>query len=334
MSFYRAALLVAVSLGAACAQDVISAKSGMIHYTEGVVTLDGVEVVKKNSADFPAMKEGAELKTTMGRAEVLLSPGVFMRVAENSGVRLVKNDILDTQLGITGGSLLIEVSEAEKNSALSVAVGETKLDLGRRGLYRIDFSPAQVRVYNGSALAVAGGQTVTVKEGKEATLNTAVIVQSKFDKEETDAFYRWASRRSGYIASANLSAAKRTYDNGTSMAYSNWMYNPYFGMFTYMPYRGLYHSPFGYSYFSPGAVANVFYRPVYNSPSSGGFGGGGMDAGRGMSDMGGRSSGGSYSSGSTMSAPAVSSAPAAAAAGARGGDGGGGGGGRGAGGGR
>ncbi len=138
MSLYRSLLLVAACGGAVFAQDVISAKSGLIHYMEGVVKVDGAEVVKKSTADFPAMKEGSELQTAMGRAEVLLSPGVFLRISENSSVRLDRNDLLDTQLTLTGGTVLIEVSEAEKNQSLTVAVGKTKLDLARHGLYRVD----------------------------------------------------------------------------------------------------------------------------------------------------------------------------------------------------
>ncbi len=333
MTLYRSALVVAFCAGAVFAQDVISAKSGLIHYYEGLVTLDGKEVVKKSTADFPAMKENSELRTELGRAEVLLSPGVFLRISENSGVKLLRNDLLDTRLALTAGSVLVEVGETEKNQSLQLQVGESKIDLGKRGLFRVDFSPAAVKVYDGSAVVVVAGQTVTVKEGRQAGL-TGVVAQSKFDKEDTDAFYRWASRRSGYIATANLAAAKRSYDNGSTMAFSNWVWNPYFGMFTYLPFNGMYRSPFGYAYYSPRAVANVYYRPVYNAPSYGGWNSPGiMDSGRGMSDMGGRGSMGGYSGGGvTASAPAVSSAPAAPAASGRGSDGGGGG--RGAGGGR
>lgn len=310
MSLSRLAVLVGVCAGAVCAQNVISAKSGLIHYVEGVVKLDGTEVVKKSTADFPSMKQGSELRAEMGRAEILLSPGVFLRVAENSGVKLLRNDILDTALELTAGSALIEVSEAEKNQSLTVMVGDAKLDISRRGLFRIDFQPAQVRVYDGSAVVVSSGQQLTVKEGKLANLN-GVIAQSKFDKEDTDAFWRWAQRRSGYIASANMAAAKRSYDRGGSMALSDWAWNPYFGMFTYLPYRGMYRSPFGYTYYSPITIGNVFYRPVYNPGYSGGGWGGGMSS-SGMStmtDRGSMASYGGYNSGggSVMSAPSVSS---------------------------
>jgi len=299
------------------AQDVISAKSGLVHYFEGAVTLDGTEIVKKN-AEFTSMKQGSELKTGLGRAEVLLAPGIFLRVGENSSFRLVANDLLSTRIALTSGSILLEVGEIEKNQSLTMTVAEAMIDFNRRGLFRVDADPAELRVHDGSAVVVSGDQSLTVKEGKLLAL-TAVLAPTRFDKDEGDAFYRWASRRSGYIASANLTAAKRAYDGGSSFSTSNWVYNPYFGMFTFLPLSGMYRSPFGYAYYSPHTIAGYYYRPAYNpmpSANSGGWNPPAItDSGRGMSSMGGR---GGYSSGPAMAAPPMSSAPAAAAGAGRG----------------
>ncbi|MBC7927773.1 MAG: FecR domain-containing protein [Bryobacteraceae bacterium] len=315
---YKSAGLLVLTAVAALAQDVISAKSGLIHYTEGVVRLDGSEVQRKN-AEFPSMKVGGELRTGTGRAEVLLSPGVFVRVPEDSAFRMVRNDLLDTKLELTAGTILVEVGDVEKNQSLSVSVGEANVDLSKRGLFQIAFRPAELRVIDGSAVVQNNGQSLTVKEGRLTALN-GVLSLEKFDKEEGNAFLRWASRRSGYIAAANLTSAKREYDNGSSMAYSSWAYNPYFGMFTYIPNRGMYHNPFGYSFYSPNAISGVYYRPSYPTNSYGGWNGPTIgESARGMGDMGGRGSYGGYSGGGGgMSAPAASSGPAAPAAGGRG----------------
>src|ERR1700683_1079843 len=69
-----------VLAGASCAwgQSVISAQSGMIHYVEGKVLLEGQPVDPK-FGEFPAVKNNQVLETTEGRAEILLTPGVFLR---------------------------------------------------------------------------------------------------------------------------------------------------------------------------------------------------------------------------------------------------------------
>lgn len=322
MNYCQAAGLALLVATISPAQDVISARSGLLHYTEGVVTINGKPVERK-AAEFPAMKQGEELRTETGRAEILLMPGVFLRVSEDSGLRLVKNDLSDTQLEVLSGSVLLEVGDIDKTQSLTVSVGQTAMEFTKRGLFRIDFDPARISVFDGSAVVVSGNQPVTVKEGRQAALG-GVVNPEKFNKESTDAFHRWAGRRSGYIAAANIVAARRVHDGVVPWQVSNWMYNPYFGMFTYLPVNGLYRNPFGYSFYSPLTIQRVYYRPdpIPFDPNLGGGGGPGFGGRGGPSDMGGRSMG-SYSGGGGMSAPAAPSGPAAPAAGGRGAGGGG-----------
>jgi hypothetical protein len=310
---YVGLLAFALAFGSAgYAQDVIAAKAGVIHYTEGDVNIAGKPVVMK-SGDFPEMQKGQELTTGLGRAEVLLGPGVFLRVAEQSAFRLVTNALEDTRLDLTAGSILIEAGEFEpKHHGIVVTVGSTQVEVVKRGLYRIDFNPGLLRVYEGNATVIAGGQPVTTKEGRQTTLG-AVPNPERFNKERGDAFYRWAARRSSYIAMANIAAAKRLHDNGTAGGWNtgNWLFNPYFGCFTYIPASGLYRSPFGWAFYSPRTVERVYYRPpaqIYNPPSMGGFDGG--IGHRGYSDYGGRSSMGSHSAGGSAAPPPAPAAPA------------------------
>jgi hypothetical protein len=293
------------------AQNVISARSGLIHYVEGKVTLNGQQVVVK-TAEFPEMKEGQELRTELGRAEILLAPGSFLRIAEDSAFRLVNNRLEDTKLEVLAGSALLEIGEFNsKEQAITVNVGETAVEVRKAGLYRIDANPPQLRVHDGQAGVVSGGQAVTIKEGRQTAL-TVAIGPEKFDKEKGDAFLRWAARRSGYIATANMAAAKRLYDGGMPWRMSSWMYDPYFGAFTFIPARGMYRCPFGYAYYSPGAIRNMYYRPQpsYNAGYGGGSMGGFDGAPRAWGDSSGRGSMGGYSSSAPVSAPPAAAAPA------------------------
>src|ERR1700686_1161610 len=79
----------------AWAQSVISAHSGVIHYVEGDVTIDGAAVHPK-FAEFPDVKSGQSLATGEGRVELLLTPGVFLRLTDNSSVRMISNVLADT----------------------------------------------------------------------------------------------------------------------------------------------------------------------------------------------------------------------------------------------
>ncbi|HYO84519.1 MAG TPA: FecR family protein [Bryobacteraceae bacterium] len=309
MTYYRLAYFGLMAALALPAQDVISAKPGLIHYTEGAVTLGGKPVELK-AGEYPEVKKGQELATDAGRVEVLLSPGVFLRLAENSSARLVANALEDVKIELLRGSMLLEVGEFDRKfNNLSVTAGDAAIEVVNRGLVRIDREPALLKVYEGSVAVVAGGQPLTIKEGRQ-TLLSGVLAPERFNKDGNDAFHRWAARRSSYIALANIQAAKRVSDNSVPWRVNNWIYNPYFGSFTYMPARGMYRNPFGYSFYSPVTVGRVYYRPpapVFSNPSDSGWSPG--LGTRSYGDYSGRSTMGTYSAGGGSAAPA----PAAAA---------------------
>jgi hypothetical protein len=295
----RAVLCVGVGAVAALAQSVISARSGMIHYVEGQVFL-GDQAVQSKFGSFPEVKENGTLRTQTGRAEVLLTPGVFLRLGENSSFRMVTNRLIDTRLEFISGSAVIEADELPKDNSVTVVYKDTAIRLAKKGLYRFDGSPAALHVFDGEADVKAGDRTIEVKDGKMVTLDSD-LAMAKFNKNATDPLDRWSRRRGEYLAMANVSAANSIRRSGSSWMASGWRWNPYFGMFTFIPMSGVAYSPYGYRFWSPVAVGRVYERPVV---SSGGFGG--MGASRGCSAMGQTSSG--YS-GVVASAPAASSAP-------------------------
>jgi hypothetical protein len=269
-------------LGAAAwGQSVISARSGIIHYLEGQVFLEEKPVAAK-FGQFPDIKEGNVFRTGDGRAEILLTPGVFLRVGENSSVRMVANKLTNTRVEIITGSALVECAEVMKDNMVTFMFRDKTISLLKKGLFRIDTDPATLRVYDGEALVQSAGVTATVKDGRMLPLNDAVLVSSKFNKEDGDSLYRWAKRRAGALAVANLSAARQVQQQGNGFynsgsyggmyGMSGWQYNPYFGMFTYLPYRGVYNSPFGYRFWSPYTIQQVYEHPSYtwNNNTGGG----------------------------------------------------------------
>lgn len=72
-------LLLALVAVPASAQPVISAKSGMVAKIQGNVFLDD-QALADSSTHFPDVKEKQVVRTEDGLAEILLTPGVFLRV--------------------------------------------------------------------------------------------------------------------------------------------------------------------------------------------------------------------------------------------------------------
>lgn len=301
--------LAALAAAPAAAQSAISARSGMVHYVEGEVLLAD-KAVESKFGQFPEIKENQVLETRLGRAEVLLSPGVFLRMDENTAVRMVTNRLIDTRLEVEKGVVLIEAVELLKDNNITLTVKGASVTPKKNGLYRIDAGAGVIRVYDGEAAVEQGTDRLTLKTARETTVGTVLVAQ-KFDNKSGDSLYRWGKRRSEYIAMANLSGS-RSLRNRSGWISSGWLWNPYFGMFTYVPSRGVYYSPYGYAFWSPRTVARVYERPRQDPSAFAGGGGGysGFNPALGYNTA--PRSSGAYSSPAASAAPA-GQAPAAAA---------------------
>lgn len=272
-----AVLLVGTS--SAWAQQVISAHSGVIHFVEGQVTLEGTPVQPK-FAEFPDVKNGQTLASQDGRAEVLMTPGVILRIGENSSFKMLSNSRSDTRLEVLSGEAVAEVGELLPTNAITLVYGDVHIELIKRGLYQVSADPGKLRVYEGEARVTAGNQTLVARKGREVLMG-AVLDMNGFDVKDVDALMRWASRRSEALAQANVSSARTASSQGymgsgygygsmlgSGLGSGMWAYNPWYGMFTYLPYgNGMYYSPFfGYPYYSSGNIG-------YYVPTGGGGGG-------------------------------------------------------------
>jgi hypothetical protein len=290
MRYGCAVLCLALGSVPAGAQSVISAHSGMIHYIEGDVAIDGTSIHPK-FAQFPEVKSSQVLATEEGRAEVLLTPGVFLRLAENSSVRMLSNSLADTRIAVIFGSVLIEAGELLPNNAVSFEVQGAHIAIPKKGLYRIDADAARLEVFDGQALVTLDRDTVTARKGHRVTLAGETLSDEKFDVKTTDPFYRWSGRRAEYIAAANVTAAHVAANSDYRSSYTSgggggvggsgaWSWNPWFGMYTFLPASGVYWSPFGSAFYSPGVVNTLYLsqRPIYGRPAFGNSGGmlGGM----------------------------------------------------------
>ena len=215
------------------------------------------------------------------------TPGVFLRLAENSSVRMVSSKLTDTRVEVLTGSALVEVDDLPKDDSIMLLSKGSTILLVKHGLYRVDADAGVFKVYDGEALVKAESEQLTLRKGKETVLSGALVAQN-FDPKDDDELYRWSDRRSGYLAKANVSSA-----SGLSSSYggyggygnyglggrSGWLYNSMFGMYTYVPYDGFLFSPFGYGFYSP---YSVWQAPYYYY---GGGGGGGVGGGRGIAGV-------------------------------------------------
>ena len=268
------AVFSAVGTQLAPAQLAISGQAGLIHYTEGKIFLND-QLIEPKFGEFAQMKDGQQLRTEEGRVEVLLSPGIFLRLGENSALRMVNNQLVDTRLELLSGEALLQVDEIIKGDSLVVTYRDYAVQFLKAGVYRLTSEPEQLRVYNGEASVDINGETKVVKDGHSLTL-ASTLQEAKFDKNDVDDLYKWSRLRSQYIAMANVSSAKTMLDSGAYQWWWQggvWDYNPFFGMYTFIPFGGMYYDPWGFAFWSPFTIDSYLGTwPVYYTTGGSGSG--------------------------------------------------------------
>ncbi|MGP0073057.1 MAG: hypothetical protein ACLPWF_14130 [Bryobacteraceae bacterium] len=196
-----------LAAGSLWAQAVISTHSGVVQYVEGHAFLADKPVEPK-FGQFPDIKENQEFRTEDGRAEILLTPGVFLRIGENSSIRMLSTRLTDTRVEVLSGSAIIESNEMPKDNGIELVYKKESMRLVKQGLYRVDTEPAHFQVYEGEAVVTDASGQLTLRSGKQTNL-AGVLMAENFDRkpDDQDALYRWSDRRASYVAQANVVAA-------------------------------------------------------------------------------------------------------------------------------
>ncbi len=187
-------------------QAVISTRSGLIHYFEGSVYVAG-QPLQARLGKFTSIPEGAELRTEQGRAEVLLTPGVFLRIGEKSTVRMVANALQDTRVELLAGSVMVDSGEPAAGTSVTLIYQGWNAHQAEKGLYRIDAQPPRLEVRQGEVdVAATGGTPVQVQQGEDLPL-AQVLVPEKSAVDPPDALGEWAEGRAEAVATDNAIAA-------------------------------------------------------------------------------------------------------------------------------
>ena len=85
------------------------ARPGTVNYVEGQAAMGGQSLDAKSVG--AELTEGQSVTTLNGKAEILLTPGVFLRLGPNSSAKLVAAGLADTQVQIDQGHAMIEVDQ-------------------------------------------------------------------------------------------------------------------------------------------------------------------------------------------------------------------------------
>ncbi|MBI4472578.1 MAG: FecR domain-containing protein [Acidobacteria bacterium] len=262
-------------------QYVVSTKAGLVNFVQGDV----------NVAVGESVAAGAPIKTGPGAfAEVLLNPGSFLRMAENSEVILDNVDLSDIAVKAVSGAVVIEASEILPEFPLKVTTGNISVLIVQSGVYK--FEDGKATIIEGK-LETADSR-IAYKKGWSVVLKDSAYRSLKIAKNESQTVLEnWSQRRSALMLAANMQTFQAFRRAGfVTTARSSWMWVPTYGFYTFWPsYRT--RSAYGQRNY-----VTYNYNEVNLGGVSGGAGGnssGGIDASsRGGSSGSGGSGGGSY----------------------------------------
>ena len=256
---------------------MISAKAGGINAVTG-----RAKVHMKGGADWQQLmvtddlEAGDMVRTEVGaRVEMLLNPGSYLRLGENSEFELVNNSLENLEVRLLRGTAIVEATGTDDTELLiNISTPHTKLAIVRHGLYRLNVVPEGATelivrkgrvMLNDSHTKVKGGNKVIFS----STSGVSVAKLQDADKKDRNDVDVWSKERAEALAKANrrisdrmLSSAFASYRSSDWLfgSYRNsgvWFFNPLSRCFTFLPFYLGWGSPYGGSY------SMALYNPFY-----------------------------------------------------------------------
>ncbi len=263
-----------LSLATLCAPVVLAqsanqAGPGSMNYIEGSVSVNDRPLTNQSIGSV-VLQPGQILQTANGKAEMLLTPGVFLRLGDNSAVKMISPSLTNTQVELDHGRAAIEVDEIHSENNIQVSESGADTRLLKDGFYEFDADNSTIRVFKGQAEVTENRgdnpKPIKVKGDHELVLTEAKLKPADFDpKSVEDDLYNWSSLRSKYLAEANANLAEQ-YAGYPSFA-PGWYWNPAIWGYTWLPGDGMFWSPFGWGFYSPIYVYR--FGPIYHVRSWG-----------------------------------------------------------------
>ena len=184
-------LLGVSSLAFGDTADSPSVKSGYLYLVQGEVALDG-NLISPQPSDLIHVQEGQIVETLVGRVELMLSYGAFMRIAPGSTVAMNRTSAAQTEVALLRGAAIVElgtwsgvgptIEVGDRGRIVFLGKGAVRIDVPPRG-------PPRVRTIAGKAKVFAGRMESVLKMGREIGLASGGSPTRI--RGESDALDRW-----------------------------------------------------------------------------------------------------------------------------------------------
>ena len=254
----------AMAAGQAGTESAQIGRPGDVNYVEGVASLDG-NPLKQKDVGTASMEAGQELRTSEGKVEILLNPGIYLRMDSNSVVKMISPSLTPTIVELRHGHASVEVDQLLKENVVQIVDNGVTTQLVKNGYYEFNANSPMARVFKGQAeVQYSPKNWEEIKGGHELALlpNTHEKARTFHPDLAEDPLMAWSKLRSQYLAEANNQIASEYYGDGYGPGWYWDQWNPGYTFLGMSPF----YSPFGWGFY----------------PMGWGWGGMGMGMGMGM----------------------------------------------------
>jgi hypothetical protein len=300
-SLFVVAMVVSLSLTAAGQNSrnkfVISAKAGGVNAVTGRATMRAHGESEWQQLTIKEDLEAGDIVRTAndGRVEMLLNPGSYLRIGENSEVELSDNSLQNLEVRLIRGIAIVEATGFDGAELLiNITTPHTRMAIVRKGLYRVSVVPGDATelIVRKGRVMLGGSHTKVDGGNKVVFSNSSFSVAKLRDADKNSELEAWSKDRSKTVAQANrgfnrrdMSMAMLGYNSGWDRMSSSlsgiWMYSAAYGCYTFFPFQAGWGSPYGGSYYNSmygnyccgSPYGYGFYRNTGNrsyNPSAGG----------------------------------------------------------------
>lgn len=247
---------------------VVSAKAGGVNYVVGKVYVkrNGDNTQTRTLAKKDELNDlDTVLTAETGKVEVLLNPGSFLRLAENSEIEFTNVSSDNLRLSLNRGSALIETTTFDEDGAgIVILTPAGEVAFAKSGIYRINVSPDKtvaISVWKGAAKS--GGMLIKARRKVVLQNNLAAQEIAKLEKDSRDDFELWSKDRAKELVKANdslrqreLSRALLAFNRNDISGFGNnfgnrsgaWVFDSFRNSYCFLPFAGAWNSPYGFGY--------------------------------------------------------------------------------------
>jgi len=244
-----AGILLAVAVAAG---QGTNARPGAVNFVEGQVALAGAPLAA-GALEAIEVGNGQTLSTEQGRAEVLLTPGAFLRLGDHAAVKMTSASGENPRVELVSGQAVLEVVQLG-TGRLDVIDGQARVTVERAGIYEFHAGQPSVAVIAGKARVVENDRTVELGHGRELTWagNAAAnAVKLPHGRSADDSLYAWSRQRAQAASDSSVNTAQSMAAcNPDNWHGAGWYWNPFLGAWAFLPAEYALSGPYGDTFFS------------------------------------------------------------------------------------